>query len=606
MRPLTVDRGPQSDGTSPRRLISKLFVANRGEIALRIVRAARDYGIRSIVPHTHNERDTPAVHMADEGLDLGPGGPRETFLSLERMVRAALESGADAVHPGYGFLSEAAEFAEAIEQAGLLWVGPSPAAIRLLSDKVAAKQIATRVGAPVLGGPDHPLASTGELHEVLNTLGLPLVLKAAFGGGGRGMRVIRERKEADALFDAARRESIAAFGRDEIFVERFLEQPRHIEVQVLGDAYGTVVAVGTRDCTLQRRFQKVIEEAPAPFLPEGTETIVNESARAICAEAHYTSAGTVEFLVGRDGSTAFLEVNTRLQVEHPVTEATTGIDLVVAQLRIAEGEPLWLNHNDLSPIGHAIEFRINAEDPSAGFTPSAGRLERLRLPSGPGVRIDAGLEEGGVVDLDFDSLIAKVIVVGADRDETLRRARRALQECEVSGVATLLPLHLEILSHEEFLNASSGILAIHNTWIESELLAKGAAGPSLTSSGGAYVRIGGREVPVELPLGLNLHELSRRTDRSSPTAETERTIRSPMQGTVTSLHIVNGATVQQGDPICGIEAMKMENLLLAPESGVISGLSVSLGTSVRRNSIICTIDSTETLDRSILRLDVTK
>ncbi|MGC8465444.1 MAG: acetyl/propionyl/methylcrotonyl-CoA carboxylase subunit alpha [Acidimicrobiales bacterium] len=571
------------------RTITKVFIANRGEIALRIVRAARDYGIGSVVPYTQSESDALFVRLADQTHDLGQDGPNETYLSVERMVKGAIASGADAVHPGYGFLSEQAEFAEAVEEAGLLWIGPPPSAIRALSDKVTAKRIATSVGAPVLGGPERPLSDSEDLRATLEELGLPVVLKAAYGGGGRGMRVIRSLEEAEALFDTARRESLAAFGRDEIFVERYLDRPRHIEVQVLADHYEAVLAIGTRDCTLQRRYQKVVEEAPAPFLPADTRSALNESARAICTAAGYASAGTVEFLVGPDGSTAFLEVNTRLQVEHPVTEATTGLDLVVAQFRIAEGEPLWLEQCDLTPTGHALEFRINAEDPATGFLPSSGKLERLRLPSGPGVRVDSGLGEGDTVDGRFDSLIAKLVVVGSDRDEALRRSRRALSELEILGVETLLPLHERILAHPDFYDTTNGALNVSNTWIESDLLLDTPLQSKSATNQPPQVLIGGREVEVKLPHGIEHLALARKSAKhrngSDPT--TAGAVRSPMQGTVASLYVTNGSTVQKGEPICGIEAMKMENLLRAPIDGIVSGLSVAIGSSVRRNMVVC-------------------
>ena len=572
-----------------RRAITKVFIANRGEIALRIVRAARDYGIASVVPYLQSESEALFVRLADQTYALGHGGTNETYLSEDRMVAAALESGADAVHPGYGFLSEQVEFAEAVERSGLLWIGPPPRAIQMLSNKVAAKRIAISVGAPVLDSPEEPITGTKELHRAIKELGLPVVLKAAYGGGGRGMRVIRRLEDAEALLETAQRESLAAFGRDEIFMERYLDRPRHIEIQILADHYGTVHAVGTRDCTLQRRYQKVIEEAPAPLLPADTQFMLNESARAICAAAGYTSAGTVEFLVGQDGSAAFLEVNTRLQVEHPVTEATTGLDLVVAQFRIAEGDPLWLTQSDLTPKGHAFEFRINAEDPTTGFLPSSGRLERLRLPSGPGVRVDSGLGEGDTVDGRFDSLIAKLIVVGIDRDEALRRSQRALEELEIHGVETLLPLHKRILAHSDFHDTTDGTLNVYNTWIESDLLVNDTFQSTSPANEPSQILIGGREVAVRLPHGIKHHGLARRSthlrDNSDPA--TQGVVRSPMQGTVASLYVTNGSMVREGEPICGIEAMKMENLLRAPIDGIVSELSVIPGSSVRRNMIVC-------------------
>jgi acetyl-CoA/propionyl-CoA carboxylase biotin carboxyl carrier protein len=527
-------------------------------------------------------------------VDLGLGRAQETFLSIERMVDAARTSNADAVHPGYGFLSEQAEFAEAVIDAGMTWVGPPPSAIRMLSDKVAAKQVAMKVGAPVAGGPDEPVTSAASVVELASKMGLPLVLKAAFGGGGRGMRVIRSLDECGAAFDAARRESISAFGREELFVERYLERPRHVEVQVLGDLYGRVVVVGTRDCSLQRRYQKIVEEAPAPFLSDTVRAEIAAAAVAICREAGYVSAGTVEFLVSDDDDVAFMEVNTRLQVEHPVTEVTSGLDLAVAQLRIASGEPIWWE-GERTPMGHAIEFRINAEDPGIDFMPSVGRLTSLALPSGPGVRVDAGIECGGEVDPNFDSMIAKVIVSGATREEAIARSRRALGECVVSGVATLLDVHKAILDHGDFGHDDPDRFAVHTTWIERELLRTQSFQPYSSPADEATVMVGGRAMRALLPDGLQPGTLDRKEKSSRRADALGGAVLAPMQGTVTSLYVSDGSLVREGEPICGVEAMKMENLVRAPVDGVVSGLSISLGMSVRRSMVLCHVIPTTTM-----------
>lgn len=568
------------------RPIGTLFIANRGEIALRLVRAARDFGARPAVAYRSNEHDSPYVRHADVAVDLGPRSARETFLSIDRMIEAARATGADAVHPGYGFLSERAEFAEAVIGAGMQWVGPPPSAIRMLSDKVAAKQVAAKVGAPTASGPGEPIESVPSLLDLASKMGLPLVLKAAFGGGGRGMRVIRSIDECGSAFDAARRESLSAFGRGELFVERYLERPRHVEVQVLGDLYGRVVVVGTRDCSLQRRYQKIVEEAPAPYLSDKVRAEIAAAAIAICREAGYVSAGTVEFLVSDDDDVAFMEVNTRLQVEHPVTEVTSGIDLAVAQLRIASGEPIWWE-GECVPMGHAIEFRINAEDPGMEFMPSVGRISELRLPSGPGVRVDAGVEVGGEVDPNFDSMIAKIIVSGATRAEALARSRRALKECEIRGVATLLDVHSTILDHDDFGLDDPDRFAVHTTWIEHELLRSRDFAPYAPTEEVASIVVGGRVLRAPLPSGVDARQLDRRSGSSRTTDALGGAVLAPMQGTVTSLYVTEGAVVREGEPICGVEAMKMENLVRAPIDGIISGLGLALGMSVRRGMVLC-------------------
>jgi acetyl-CoA/propionyl-CoA carboxylase biotin carboxyl carrier protein len=450
-------------------MIRTVLVANRGEIAVRIVRACADLGIRSVAVYADGDADAPYVRLADEAWALDGRTAAETYLSVEKLIDDARRSGADAVHPGYGFLSERAAAARAVEEAGLVWVGPTSATIELLGDKIAARDLARTVGAPLVPGSDGPVPDAAAALAFAEEHGLPLAIKAAHGGGGRGMRVARTLEEVPELFEAARREAEAAFGRGECFVERFLERPRHVEAQVIADDHGHVVVAGTRDCSLQRRNQKLVEEAPAPFLDPAVRKRIHESARDLCAAAGYRGAGTVEFLLGADGTLSFLEVNTRLQVEHPVTEETTGLDLVVEQLRVASGLPLSVTE-DPTPRGHAIELRLNAEDPARGFLPGPGRIERFVPPAGPGVRVDAGVESGSVIPGEFDSLFAKIVVWGPTREAALARARRAAAETVVEGVPTVLPFHRAVLADPAFTGSGSGF-AVHTQWIETELLA---------------------------------------------------------------------------------------------------------------------------------------
>ena len=433
--------------------ISKVLVANRGEIAVRVIRAAKDAGLPSVAVYAEPDADAPHVRLADEAFALGGQTSAESYLDFAKLLDAAGKSGANAVHPGYGFLSENADFAQAVLDAGLIWIGPSPQSIRDLGDKVTARHIAARAKAPLVPGTPDPVKNADEVVAFANEYGLPIAIKAAFGGGGRGMKVARTIEEIPELFESATREATAAFGRGECFVERYLDKPRHVEAQVLADTHGGVVVVGTRDCSLQRRFQKLVEEAPAPFLSDEQRSTIHEAAKAICREAGYHGAGTVEFLVGQDGLISFLEVNTRLQVEHPVSEETSGIDLVREQFRIAEGEPLPFS-DDPTPRGHSIEFRINGEDAGRNFFPSPGTITALTLPSGPGVRVDAGVEAGSVIGGNFDSLLAKLIVTGSDRAQALERSRRALAEFQVDGIKTNLPFHRGIIDNAAFLEGA--------------------------------------------------------------------------------------------------------------------------------------------------------
>lgn len=572
--------------------IERVLIANRGEIALRICRAAKDMGISTVAVYAESDRDSPFAHYADAAIPLVGNGPLETYLDGKRLVEIAEESGADSVHPGYGFLSESFDFARAVEEAGLIWIGPPSDVILRLGDKISARAIARQVGAPLVPAGDAPIEGVGELEGFVRNYGLPVVIKAAFGGGGRGMRVVRSLDAMAQQLEAAQREAMAAFGRMECFVERYMEEPRHVEAQVLADRYGGVVVVGTRDCTLQRRHQKVVEEAPAPFLtPEQRESIA-KAARDICAAAGYVGAGTVEFLVGRDKSVHFLEVNTRLQVEHPVTEETAGIDLVCEQFRIASGEPLrWTG--DLYERGHSFEFRINAEDPGNGFLPSPGVVSRFEAPQGPGVRVDSGVEGGSIVDARFDSMLAKLIVTGESRRSALQRARRALAEFKVDGVATLIPLHRAVVEDPEYISEDAEKFLVHTGWIESSLAARNrfdSAGGRLEPAH-ASVQVGGRLLSVRLPQGIDPAELvrSRRGGKVKSLEDRSSAVVSPMQGTVVSVAVSDGDEVEKGDLVAVIEAMKMENAVFAHRAGLVGELAVDVGGTVRQGTVICRI-----------------
>ncbi|MQA28202.1 MAG: ATP-grasp domain-containing protein, partial [Micromonosporaceae bacterium] len=471
----------------------KVLIANRGEIAVRIIRACRDAGLASVAGYADSDRDAPHARLADESYALGGDTPGETYLRIDKLVDVARKAGADAVHPGYGFLAENAEFAEAVIDAGLTWIGPTPQAIRDLGDKVTARHIAQRAGAPLVAGTPDPVGGPDEVVAFAEQQGLPIAIKAAFGGGGRGLKVARTLAEVPAMFESATREAVAAFGRGECFVERYLDQPRHVEAQVLADQHGNVIVVGTRDCSLQRRHQKLVEEAPAPFLTDEQRATIHESAKAICREAGYHGAGTVEYLVGQDGAVSFLEVNTRLQVEHPVTEETTGIDLVREQFRIAAGEKLRFDA-DPEPRGHSIEFRINGEDPGRGFLPAPGTVTSFIPPYGPGVRVDAGVESGSIIGGNFDSLLAKVIVTGETREQALERSRRALDEMVVEGMATALPFHRAIVRDAAYAPAKPDeAFTVHTRWIETEWA--GGIAP-FSGGGGAPEEAAGRETVV--------------------------------------------------------------------------------------------------------------
>jgi acetyl-CoA/propionyl-CoA carboxylase biotin carboxyl carrier protein len=580
--------------------VQKVLIANRGEIAVRVARACRDAGLTSVAVYAEPDRNAMHVRAADEAFALGGTTPGDSYLVIDKILDAARRSGADAVHPGYGFLSENAGFAQAVMDAGLTWIGPSPQAIIDLGDKVAARHIATKAGAPLVPGTTDPVADAGEVVAFAEEHGLPVAIKAAFGGGGRGLKVARTMEEIPELFDSAVREAVSAFGRGECFVERFLDKPRHVEAQVLADTHGTVVVVGTRDCSLQRRNQKLVEEAPAPFLTDEQRERIHSSAKAICLAAGYVGAGTVEYLVGADGSISFLEVNTRLQVEHPVSEETSGIDLVRQQFRIAEGLPLEFTE-DPAPRGHSIEFRINAEDASRNFMPAPGPVLRLEIPQGPGVRWDSGVEQGGEVAGAFDSMLAKLIVTGASREEALERARRALDELVVEGMPTVIPFDRAVVRDPAF---TSSPFTVHTRWIETEwdnqvqpYAAAPAEGAEEEERQTVVVEVGGRRLEVSLPAGRSAGgapagggaKPRRRSAGRGHSATSGDSLTSPMQGTNVKVAVEDGATVAAGDLVVVLEAMKMEQPITAHKAGTVSGLSAEVGGTVTSGAVICTI-----------------
>ena len=580
--------------------MQKVLIANRGEIAVRVIRACRDAGYSSVAVYADPDRDARHVRMADEAYALGGNTPAESYLDIAKVVAAAERSGADAVHPGYGFLSENAHFAEAVIAAGLTWIGPSPQAIRDLGDKVTARHIAMRAGAPLVPGTSDPVSGPDDVLAFAAEHGLPVAIKAAFGGGGRGLKVARTMEEIPELFASAVREAQAAFGRGECFVERYLDKPRHVEAQVLADQHGNVVVVGTRDCSLQRRHQKLVEEAPAPFLSDAQREQIHRSAKAICREAHYWGAGTVEYLVGQDGTVSFLEVNTRLQVEHPVTEETTGVDLVREQFRVAEREVLRLTE-DPAPSGHAFEFRINGEDPGRGFLPAPGTVTTYIEPGGPGVRVDSGIEPNSVVSGAFDSLLAKVIVWGESRDEALARSRRALDEMVVDGMATALPFHRAVVRDPAF---TSHPFTVHTRWMETEFDNQippfaGAAEAAVDAASReiVVVEVGGKRLEVSLPAGFGSGggagprkaAPKRSAGKRSASGASGDSLIAPMQGTIVKVAVSDGDVVSAGDLVVVLEAMKMEQPLNAHKSGTITGLAAQVGAVVTSGATICDI-----------------
>lgn len=580
----------------------KVLIANRGEIAVRVARACRDAGLESVAIYADPDRDALHVQVADEAYSIPGATAAETYLDIPKVLDVAARSGSDAVHPGYGFLSENADFAQAVIDAGLTWIGPPPAAIRDLGDKVSARHIAARAGAPQVPGTPDPVTGADEVIAFAKEHGLPVAIKAAFGGGGRGLKVARTLEEIPELYDSAVREAVAAFGRGECFVERYLDRPRHVETQILADREGNVVVVSTRDCSLQRRHQKLVEEAPAPFLTDAQIEQLYASSKAIAKEAGYVNAGTCEFLVGEDGTISFLEVNTRLQVEHPVSEEISGIDLVREQFRIADGG--LIDYPDPPLRGHSIEFRINGEDPGRGFLPAPGALTRWELPSGPGVRVDAGFRSGDVIGGNFDSLLAKLIVTGRDRHEAIQRARRALHEFSVEGIATALTFHRVVVDDPAFAPLDpADPFTVHTRWIETEFdntipaytdTAEGDDPPARTSM---IVEVDGKRLEVSLPAGFA-------ASSAAPTSEPKRAKRgrgkagsaasgnsltAPMQGTVIKIAVEDGQQVAEGDLIVVLEAMKMEQPLTAHRAGTITSLSAEVGATVPAGTVLCEI-----------------
>lgn len=583
--------------------LTKVLVANRGEIAVRIIRAARDEGIGSVAVYAEPDRDALHARLADEAYSLGGATAADSYLSIEKIIEVAKRSGADAIHPGYGFLAENAIFAQAVIDAGLIWIGPSPAAIDQLGDKVQARHLAEKVGAPLVPGTKDPVESTEEVLAFADKFGLPLAIKAAYGGGGRGIKVVRNREEIPEAYESAVREAVAAFGRGECFVERFLDAPRHVETQCLADAHGNVVVVSTRDCSLQRRNQKLVEEAPAPFLTDEQNTRLYEASKAIMREAGYVGAGTCEFLVGQDGVISFLEVNTRLQVEHTISEEVTGIDLVREQFRLARGEEL--GYTDPEVRGHSFEFRINGEDAGRGFMPAPGTITTMKLPTGPGVRIDSGVEAGETVSGNFDSMIAKLIVTGATRQQAAARARRALEEYQIEGMPTVLPFHRAVMADAAF-TPESGPFSVHTRWIETEFTndipawdpaTAGTAGED-SERNAITVEVGGKRLEVVLPSSLGSLSSSngtkskkkKRTTRGgSSTGASGADLISPMQGTIVKVAVEDGAEVAEGDLIVVLEAMKMEQPLTAHRAGIVCGLSAVAGDTVSAGTVLATI-----------------
>lgn len=573
--------------------ISKVLVANRGEIAVRVIRAARDAGISSVAVYAEPDAQAPFVTLADEAFALGGSTSADSYLVFDKILDAAAKSGADAIHPGYGFLSENADFAQAVIDAGLTWIGPPPQSIRALGDKVTARHIAERAEAPMAPGTKDPVANADEVKAFADEHGLPVAIKAAFGGGGRGMKVAHTAEEIPELFESATREATTAFGRGECFVERYLDKARHVEAQVLADKHGNVVVVGTRDCSLQRRFQKLVEEAPAPFLSDEQRASIHESAKRICREADYCGAGTVEYLVGADGLISFLEVNTRLQVEHPVSEETTGLDLVREQFRIAQGEELSLRE-DPTPRGHAFEFRINGEDAAAGFMPAPGTIVKYSEPAGPGVRVDSGVVEGSVIGGQFDSMLAKLIVWGPDRETALRRSARALAEYQVEGLPTVLPFDRAIVANPAF-TAENGSFDVYTKWIEeawdNQLTphddSTDAEAGAPEASQVHTVEIDGRRIEVALPATFGITGARKRKKRKGAGAKAAVSgdaVTAPMQGTVIKVNVEEGQEVEEGDIVLVLEAMKMENPVKAHKSGTVTGLAVEAGSSTTKGA----------------------
>ena len=583
--------------------VSKILIANRGEIAVRVIRAARDEGLQTVAVYADPDRDSLHVKLADEAYALGGSTAAQSYLVMDKLIEVAIRSGADAVHPGYGFLSENAQFAQKCIDAGLTWIGPSPQSITQLGDKVAARHIAQKVGAPLVPGTKDPVKSADEVVAFADEHGLPIAVKAAFGGGGRGIKVARDRESIVEMYESAVREATAAFGRSECFIERFLDSPRHVETQCLADAHGNVVVVSTRDCSLQRRNQKLVEEAPAPYLSEEQTKRLYEASRAILREAGYQGAGTCEFLVGTDGTISFLEVNTRLQVEHPVSEEISGLDLVREQFRIARGEKI----EEKDPVlrGHSFEFRINGEDPGRSFMPAPGTIEKLNVPTGPGVRWDSGFVAGDVIGGNFDSMLAKLIVTGADREQALQRARRALSELSIEGMPTVIPFHRVVLEDPAFVPAEGEDFKVHTRWIETEFNntipmydgAPGSVDSDEDERTTVVVEVNGKRMEVSLPEMGGAAKPAAKPASKSRKSRSSRTsakaggdeLTSPMQGTIVKVAVSDGDTVAEGDLVLVLEAMKMEQPITAHKAGKVSGLSAKPGDTVTSGAVLATI-----------------
>ncbi len=588
--------------------ITKVLIANRGEIAVRIARAAKDSGIASVAVYADQDRDAMHVKLADEAYALhGTTGP-ETYLVIDKIIDVARKSGADAVHPGYGFLAENADFARAVIAAGLIWIGPSPQAIEQLGDKVSARHVAEKVGAPLAPGTINPVSGAAEVLEFVAQHGLPVAIKAAFGGGGRGIKVAYKQEEVAELFESATREAIAAFGRGECFVEKYLEKPRHVETQCLADAHGNVVVVSTRDCSLQRRHQKLVEEAPAPFLTDDQVKRLYESSKAILKEVGYQGAGTCEFLVAQDGTISFLEVNTRLQVEHPVSEEVTGLDLVREQFRLAEGGVL--DYADPEIKGHSFEFRINGEDAGRNFMPAPGPVKLFKAPSGPGVRVDTGVESGDEISGSFDSMVAKLIVTGANREEALARSRRALAEMQVEGLPTVLPFHRKIVNEPAFIgDAQSNRFGVYTRWIETEWNNDIEAwngiheeSAPIAARNNVVVEVDGKRIEVSLPQRLlsagsstsvTTHSGSapkRKAHAAASSSSSGNAVKAPMQSTVVKIAVAVGDTVAEGDLVVVLEAMKMEQPMTAHKSGVVRAITAEVGVTVAAGTVLLELE----------------
>jgi acetyl-CoA/propionyl-CoA carboxylase, biotin carboxylase, biotin carboxyl carrier protein len=584
--------------------LKKVLIANRGEIAVRVIRACKDAGISSVAVYAEPDRDALFVRIADEAHSLHGTTPADSYLDIDKIVRVALDTGADSVHPGYGFLAENRGFAQAVIDAGLIWIGPPPEAIESLGDKVKARHIAEKVGAPLVAGTKDPLEGPEEAVTFAKEHGLPIAIKAAFGGGGRGLKVAREMDEVADMFESAVREAVSAFGRGECFVEKYLDKPRHVETQCLADQHGNVVVVSTRDCSLQRRHQKLVEEAPAPYLTADQVERLYTASKAILREAKYVGAGTCEFLVGQDGTISFLEVNTRLQVEHPVSEQVTGLDLVREMFRIAAGEEL--GYDDPEVVGHSIEFRINAEDGGNNFMPAPGTLSRWDPPSGPGVRVDGGYVTGETIPGAFDSLIAKLIVSGRDRTQALERSRRALDEFVVDGMPTVIPFHRAVVHDPAFVGEGTdtdGHFGIYTSWIETEFdnqITPYAGGTAESTEPDerqtVVVEVGGRRIEVSLPGGLGAvgagggggpKKPKRSSTKKAGAAASGDSVTSPMQGTIVKVAVEEGQSVAQGDVIVVLEAMKMEQPLKAHKAGTVTGLQAEVGATVTNGAVVC-------------------